>query len=58
MGTAAQQNFHLLGGLADHGARLSVLNLPLQLEEGLIGTLEALCQDCCNIQEPDRVYSQ
>jgi hypothetical protein len=29
MGTAAQQNFHLLGGLADHGARLSGLNLPL-----------------------------
>src|SRR5262249_32928003 len=58
MGSAAQQNLHLLGRLADHAARLSGLNLPLQLKEGLIGTLEALCQDCCNIQEPDRVYSQ
>src|SRR5215471_1097726 len=58
MGSAAQQNLHLLGRLADHAARLSGRNLPLQLKEGLIGTLEALCQDCCNIQEPDRIYSQ
>jgi hypothetical protein len=34
------------------------LNLPLQFEEGLIGTVEALCQDCRDVKEPDRVYPQ
>ncbi len=49
MGTVdPQQNFHLVGRLVDHAARLPGLNLPLQLEQGLIGTVEALCKDCCN----------
>jgi hypothetical protein len=57
IGTAgAQQEFHLLGRLADHAARLPGLNLAPQLEEGPIGAVETLCQDCCNVKEPDRVY--
>ena len=59
IGTAcAQQKFHLPGRLADHAARLPSLNLALQLDEGPIGAVETLRQDCCNVKEPDRVYPE
>src|SRR5215468_3978877 len=54
----AQQCFDLLDRSPNCAARVAGLNLPLQLEEGLVGAIEALREDRCDVKERDRVYPE
>src|SRR5262245_5993895 len=52
----AQQSLHLLGRFLNHLAR--IVDLNHQLNESLIGAVEAPCQDCRNVQEHSWVLQQ
>src|SRR6266436_7114461 len=54
----AQQYLDLLHCFPNCAARLAGLDLPLQLEEALVGAIEALREDRCNVKERDRVYPE
>src|SRR5262249_6131860 len=54
----AQQSFDLLDRFPNYAARVAGFNLPLQLEERLVGAIEALRQDRCNVKERGRVYPE
>ena len=54
----AQQSFDLLGRCLDHAARPASLELTSELDERLIGVVQAPRQDGCNVKQRDRVDPQ
>src|SRR5262252_3368903 len=53
-----EKSFYFTNRFGHHAVWLAGLKLALQLNKGVIGGIESVCQRCSNIKDRDRILRQ